>query len=472
MKNNFRLLVVALGVIAATPALAQKDNVGIGTTKPDQSAALDVSSSNKGLLMPRMTLQQRNAIQNPAQGLMVYQSDMLTGFYFFDGKEWKPVTDIKQNSVAADPNDWTLAGNDGGPGSGTLATATSRIGTPSNIPLNFQIGGVRAGLIDPVNTSYSTFYGFLAGASNTQSGGDVGNSNTAIGATALYANTVGDRNTAIGLGALNQNTGGVENMALGGYALYSNNALGGVQSSFNMGVGTYSLFSNTTGSGNTAVGTRALFHNTTGETSTAIGYQAGYNKNGTSNVYIGYSAGYAASLTNENSMLVINNKQVNPLISGSFGTNTAGDGGYLKFHLGTTAPNNTTGFLAIGDFSSSTPPVLNFGGGAGTNSYRLIVQDGIMTEKIKVAVKGSADWADYVFEPSYKLMTLDNVEAFVKENYHLPNVPSASEMSNNGLDVMQTSAKLLEKIEELTLYMIQMNKEIKVLKAENAKLKK
>lgn len=96
----------------------------------------------------------------------------------------------------------------------------------------------------------------------------------------------------------------------------------------------------------------------------------------------------------------------------------------------------------------------------------------MITEKIKVAVAGSADWADYVFEPSYKLMSLDKVESFVKENKHLPNVPSAEEMSKNGLDVMQTSAKLMEKIEELTLYMIELNKEIKALKEENAKLKK
>ena len=88
-----------------------------------------------------------------------------------------------------------------------------------------------------------------------------------------------------------------------------------------------------------------------------------------------------------------------------------------------------------------------------------------------MALKTTAHWADYVFEPSYKLMSLDKVEAFTKENKHLPNVPSATEMANNGLDVSQTSKMFMEKIEELTLYMIEMNKEIKALKAENEKLK-
>ena len=70
------------------------------------------------------------------------------------------------------------------------------------------------------------------------------------------------------------------------------------------------------------------------------------------------------------------------------------------------------------------------------------------------------------------MISLDKLESFVKENKHLPNVPSAEEMSKNGLDVMQTSAKLMEKIEELTLYMIEMNKEIKALQKENEQLKK
>jgi hypothetical protein len=69
-------------------------------------------------------------------------------------------------------------------------------------------------------------------------------------------------------------------------------------------------------------------------------------------------------------------------------------------------------------------------------------------------------------------MSLEEVEKFVKANKHLPNVPSAEEMSKNGLDVVTSDSKLLEKIEELTLYMIEMNKEIKALKKENEQLKK
>jgi hypothetical protein len=94
------------------------------------------------------------------------------------------------------------------------------------------------------------------------------------------------------------------------------------------------------------------------------------------------------------------------------------------------------------------------------SGYRLAVQDGIITEKLKVAVKNTSDWSDYVFAKGYKLMPLDEVEKFVNKNSHLPNVPSAQEVVDNGIDVAKMDAKLLEKIEELTLYLIEQNKKI------------
>lgn len=68
-------------------------------TDPDLSSILDVKSTSKGLLLPRMTLAQRNAIANPAQGLVIYQTDNQTGFYFYDGA-WKPVADQLGNHIA------------------------------------------------------------------------------------------------------------------------------------------------------------------------------------------------------------------------------------------------------------------------------------------------------------------------------------------------------------------------------------
>lgn len=104
--------------------------------------------------------------------------------------------------------------------------------------------------------------------------------------------------------------------------------------------------------------------------------------------------------------------------------------------------------------------------------YKLYVEQGILTEKIKVAVKNTAEWSDYVFANNYNLLPLTDVETFIKTNQHLPGVPSANEVVNDGINVAKMDAKLLEKIEELTLYLIEMNKRIDALEQENAVLKR
>lgn len=115
-----------------------------------------------------------------------------------------------------------------------------------------------------------------------------------------------------------------------------------------------------------------------------------------------------------------------------------------------------------------------------TGDYKLYVDGGILTEKVKVAVPGTMNWADYVFADNYKLMPLHEVEAFVKENKHLPGIESAEALTKNGLDLGDMQAKQMEKIEELTLHLIEQNKmlekqhkEIEMLKSQmNELLKK
>jgi hypothetical protein len=96
------------------------------------------------------------------------------------------------------------------------------------------------------------------------------------------------------------------------------------------------------------------------------------------------------------------------------------------------------------------------------NEYRLFVQDGIRTEKVKIDVASANNWADYVFKKEYKLRSLEEVEKHIEENGHLPNIPSAEDVVKNGINVAEMDAKLLEKIEELTLtlYSIEQNKKL------------
>ncbi|MND67050.1 hypothetical protein D3C80_584550 [compost metagenome] len=103
-------------------------------------------------------------------------------------------------------------------------------------------------------------------------------------------------------------------------------------------------------------------------------------------------------------------------------------------------------------------------------NYKLSVNGNIRAKEIKV----ESGWADFVFEPDYKLRSLSEVEMFIKLNKHLPEIPSAKEVENNGIAVGEMNAKLLQKIEELTLYLIEMkkeNEELKSLKNEVEQLK-
>lgn len=104
--------------------------------------------------------------------------------------------------------------------------------------------------------------------------------------------------------------------------------------------------------------------------------------------------------------------------------------------------------------------------GFSSTEFKLAVDGGIYAEKVKVQL--SEDWADFVFEEDYALRPLAEVEAFVKENKHLPEIPSASEVEQEGIDLAEMNSKLLQKVEELTLYIIEQEKRIQALEAKSS----
>lgn len=106
----------------------------------------------------------------------------------------------------------------------------------------------------------------------------------------------------------------------------------------------------------------------------------------------------------------------------------------------------------------------NLGLGITEPAYKLDVKGTIRATEIKVESIGGAD---FVFEEDYKLRPLDEVETFIKTNKHLPEIPSAKQMEADGVNVAEMNKLLLQKVEELTLYVIDMNKEMNVLKEKN-----
>ncbi|TJZ49893.1 hypothetical protein FAZ15_21970 [Sphingobacterium olei] len=101
--------------------------------------------------------------------------------------------------------------------------------------------------------------------------------------------------------------------------------------------------------------------------------------------------------------------------------------------------------------------------GIGTTSPRekLSVNGNIRAKEIKVE---ASPWPDYVFESDYSLLSLEELESYIQKNKHLPDIPKAEEAEKDGVSLGEMNRLLLKKIEELTLYLIDMKKEIEELK--------
>ncbi len=143
MKKINRKSVVLTAIFTLTIILLSLDlmaQVGIGTITPDASAQLEISSTNKGLLTPRLTKAQRDGISSPQTGLLIFQLDQLPGFYVYDGSSWVRMVqesygDIKSGIQTADHAGWVLL--DGRPLSAlstTQQTVASALGISTNLP--------------------------------------------------------------------------------------------------------------------------------------------------------------------------------------------------------------------------------------------------------------------------------------------------------------------------------------------------
>ena len=112
---------------------------------------------------------------------------------------------------------------------------------------------------------------------------------------------------------------------------------------------------------------------------------------------------------------------------------------------GTIALNEDGGNVSIGTTNAPT-------------GYKLAIAGDMIAER--VVVKLQSNWPDYVFTPSHQRASLPEVEEYINQNHHLPNIPSAQEVSDKGIDVGAMNIKFMEKIEELTLYLIEQNKNL------------
>ncbi len=279
-KHLFLLAYLSLGALGGYSQSIAINNDG---SKPNPNAIVDVKSTTKGVLLPRMTTAERHKIPN-TKGLLVYDTDENL-YWYNDGASWQSIytTDLFKKNGAA----WSLTGNS------HTQDKINFIGTKDDVPLNFRVNNQPAGRID--SAKHNTFFGYQTCSPVTDA-----NSNTAIGAYALHTDSTGAANTAIGCQALLSNSLGGGNTATGFQTLYSlfagfDNTADGVGVLYsqyvafnNTGSGAYALAFNTTGSDNTAMGASSMYNSTSGDLNTAIGVQSMYsNITGSNNTAVG-----------------------------------------------------------------------------------------------------------------------------------------------------------------------------------------
>ena len=361
MKNYF-LLIILIFSLKVTSQVAINDT----GNAPNTHAMLDVdvSSNDKGVLIPRLTTSERTGMSLSAteEGLTVYD-ETTKSFWFWNGTQWSEI------NVSTVIDAWKTTGNAG------TTSGTDFLGTTDNQALDIKTNNVlhvrltTKGQIETLNTGKSVFIG--EGAGDTDDGTDnelvaVGNQslhsntegagNTGVGHQALYYNTKGNFNTAVGNRALYSNTTGVNNTAIGYKALYFNKT-----GNFNTANGNSALYHNTSGHNNFAIGYKAMFFNTTGHENTAIGSVALYsNKTGHNNVAIGRETLYLNTIGNYNTA---NGR-------GSLYSNTEGHNnsayGYKALYSSDNGKNNT----AIGSVALYSNTSGNYNTAVGREAVR------------------------------------------------------------------------------------------------------
>lgn len=351
-KNILVLLIVCINGIFIT-ASAQNIAVNANGAAPDNSAMLDVQSTNKGMLIPRMSTTQRAAIASPATGLLVFDNTT-NSFWFKNVTGWIELID-STNTI------WTKK--------------------DSSVYLNHG-ENVGIGSVHPVVRLQIS-----NGTDITSAGGGY-----------------------LQLGSLSN-----PNLAFDNNEMQARN--NGNASDFFMQVS----------GGNVGIGTK----NPLARLHIENGKDVSLSTNGF--LMLG-----SASASN----IIIDNNEIGLRNNGAWGELILQNDNQASVRIGNT-------------------PV--------PAGYKVGISGKLICEEVDVKLK--EDWADYVFKPGYQLMPLNQLEQNIKDYNHLPGMPSAQEVKNNGLLVGDVEKKEMQKIEELTLYIIGLNKRLDKVENENAELK-
>jgi hypothetical protein len=507
---------VLIFFISTISSLNAQQSVGVGTNAPHASAMLDVTSTTKGILLPRMTSAQRTAIASPAAGLMVYETTSAST-WIYNGSGW-----VQLGSGGASP--WIASGNNiynsnsGNVGIGTSTNINAPLTIKGNTIITYTNGndlvnggnlavlklmGANTGsgvvyFLKPDSSigatiSYSSFNNNLQlrqGVNNGQltldDNGNVGiGTSSPVASAALHINsttkglliprmTTADRfnitSPANGLMVFDTDYGQIYQYANSGWKTILNstywwrpinNRSFVTNATDSIGIGTNSPAERLEVIGKIKaadnITTDGILFASAVSSSGAVTASGNIVSGGTG-TFIGDIKSFA-SMTIDDVAGIINFKSAtvdkgfvqlsgDNMRLGTFGSNASG-----KFIVRTGGGDrlivDSDGNTMIG---VSTP----------ASGYKLSVGGKLICEEVKVQLSGS--WPDYVFGEKYKLPSLQELQSYIQKNKHLPNIPSAAELEKNGMELGDMQKRMMEKIEELTLYILQQQKEIESLK--------
>ncbi len=353
------LFLISLIVLTSVAAYCQSVSINEDASAADASAMLDVKSTTKGMLIPRMTSAERTGILTPGEGLLVYDNETAS-FWYFKTTGWTELT----TGGGSTTNYWDTDGTH------IYNINTGNVGIGTNSPT------AKLTILTPINTTGWTHIG---------------------GADSIIVTE--------GIGGVSASLGTVSNHA---FRIHTN------------GTGKLSIYPG----GEVVVGSNA-----TG------------------------SFGKFTVQTLNNSYGISHLGEGGNVLATRMGGSSAGIGTFSGTHMRIFCKGRSDIFIAeaTGNVGIGYE---NFG------TYKLAVNGSVRSKEIVVE---TANWPDYVFDEKYKLAPLNEVEKYIEQNKHLPNIPSANEIEQTGLHVGDIQKKMIEKIEELTLYIIAANKKIEKL---------
>ncbi|HWR33222.1 MAG TPA: hypothetical protein VN451_06845 [Chitinophagaceae bacterium] len=531
-------------------------SVGIGTTTPSASALLDVTSTSKGLLIPRMTGAQRTAIATPAIGLMVIQTNTeivppsSPGLYLCEQvgafPVWRRIA--RTDEITSGTSTWTLSGSNqysnvaGNVGIG-IGAPTSKLHLIGNllqdngtITMNNAVAAIQL-----QNTGVNK--GFLQLSGNnltlgTNNGNDLGKFVIGMdGSDKVFVDSTGNLQivgeqlaSLTEHGHLMLGSTNTLNMVMDMNVIQARNNGAGANLYLqpftgNLGIGSVVPADKVEINGSLRLhgGSQELKFETDQAVNTTVTPKPGISFIRTNNTLLGRMEyvdtfsfanfmrfrmgdnivnGLTINTSNHTGMgtadplgrlhvrgetgideIAINSGNISESATiqfyGSFVEGTAStkrgfvqlDGSDLK--IGTNSGNTVGRFVIRTDGADRVfvdeAGIVSIGTQTAAAGYMLRLGGKMICEEVKVKLQGN--WPDYVFNKNYNLLSFSELEKYIQVNHHLPSIPPAAEIQQNGFELGDMQKRLLEKVEELTLYILQLHKEIELLKKANPSVK-